>query len=181
MASVLHFFMSPDDERLFFRDLSSLRLELYPEVVPPDWRAPTVDESLIDDLEDSAYYLAAPELGPVQVDKVKRGPNKGKWMVLEVISPVIHYERSMVDPDEGVLRAGRIWAELQVSGDTQKRVQKAPQFERLFKQLSDVITRRARRSKPVGHWILPGAVKLHGEGVELRESGRKGGIVTPYR
>ena len=180
MANVIRFFMGPEDERAFFRDLAPLGLELYPEVVPPDWKAPPVNEATAEVLQEPAYYLGAPRIGPITVDKIKRGPNKGQWMVFEVVSPVIHLERSLVD-DEGILRSGRLWAELQVSGDTQRRVQKAAAFEKLFRQVSDWITRRARRSQPIGYFILPDAVRMHEAGIELRESGRKGAVVRPYR
>lgn len=181
MANVIHFFMGPEDERNFFREIASAGLELYPEIVPPDWKPPKVEESLAGTLEAPAYYLSDPTLGPVTADKVKRGPNKGKWMILEVVSPVIHYQRSILDPEENVLLPGRLWAELQVSGDVQKRVQKAPQFERLFRTLSETITRRARKSQPVGWWVLPDAVRLHNAGTELREEGRKGAVIRPFR
>ena len=41
--------------------------------------------------------------------------------------------------------------------------------------------RRARRSQPFGYFILPDAVRMHEAGTELRESGRKGAVVRPYR
>jgi hypothetical protein len=181
MASVIRFFMGPEDERALFRDLAPLGLELYPEIVPADWQAPQVDESVLPLLVEPAYYLGAPHIGPITVDKVKRGPNKGKWMIFEIISPVIHYRRSLVDPEDGTLRSGQIWAELQVSGDSQRRVQKAEAFERLYKQVSDIVARRARKSQPTGYLVLPDAVRLHKAGTELREEGRKGEVIRPYR
>ena len=181
MANVIRFFMGPEDERNFLRDIAPLGLELYPEIVPPDWKAPKVDEHLVGQLEDPAYYLGAPEIGPITVDKVKRGPNKGKWMIFEVVSPVIHYQRSQIDPDDGSLLPGRIWAELEVSGDTQKRVQKADAFAKLYRQVAETISRRGRKSQPVGYLVLPDAVRLHNAGTTLREAGRKGAVIRPYR
>jgi len=181
MANVIRFFMGPEDERAFFRELAPLGLELYPEVVPPDWKAPPVDEAAVELLGDPAYYLGAPQVGPITVDKVKRGPNKGKWMIFEVVSPVIHYRRSLLDPEDGTLRSGQLWAELEVSGDTQRRVQKSALFQKIFRQVSEIVSRRARKSQPVGYLILPDAVRLHQAGTELREEGRKGAVVRPYR
>ena len=181
MANVIRFFMGPEDERSFLRDVAPLGLELYPEIVPPDWKPPKVDEKLAGQLEEAAYYLGAPEIGPITVDKVKRGPNKGKWMIFEVVSPVIHYERSIVDPEDGTLRPGRLWAELEVSGDTQRRVQKASSFAHLFRQVTDIVARRARKSQPTGYLVLPDAVRLHNAGTELREEGRKGAVIRPFR
>lgn len=181
MASVVRFFMGPEDEKNFLKDIASLGLVLFPEVVPPDWDPPPVDEGLWGELHDDAYYLGAPEVGPITIDKVKRGPNKGNLMILEVVSPVIHYSRSLYDEEGKVLRSGRLWAELQVSGDTQKRVQKAPIFEKIFASLEAAIARRGRKSQPVGHFILPDAVRLFQSGVELREQGRKGELYRPWR
>lgn len=181
MASVVRFFMGPEDEKNFLRDIAPLGLVLFPEVVPPDWDAPAVDDALAGELEDDSYYLGAPEVGPITIDKVKRGPNKGKLMILEVVSPVIHYSRSIYDEEGKVLRSGRLWAELQVSGDVHKRVQKAPIFEKIFAALEAAISRRGRKSQPVGHFVLPDAVRLYQAGVELREQGRKGDVFRPYR
>lgn len=173
--------MGPEDERAFLREIAPLGLLLYPEAVPPDWEAPVVDEELADQLVEPAYYLGIPDAGRIDVDKIKRGPNKGKWTILEVTSPVIHLQRSLLEDGESVLRGGRIWAELQISGDTERRVQKTPVVEGVFRRVSEAITRNARRSQPVGHFILPHACRLHEAGVELREPGRKGGVVRPFR
>jgi hypothetical protein len=173
MANVVRFFMAPEDEKAFLREIAPFGLELYPDLVPPDYRAPKADETLAGTLDEDSYYLAAVAIGPVTVDKVKRGPNKGKWTILEVVSPVIHWERSRVDED-GVLRSGRLWAELQVSGDVQKRVQKSAQFETLFRKLEEVVRRRAHRSDPPGYHVEPGAAAAFKAGTELREAGRKG-------
>ncbi len=178
MANVVHFFMDPEDERAFLRELAPFHLELYPDLVPPDYRPANVDEALAGTLEEGSYYLAASEIGPVTVDRVKRGPNRGKWTILEVVSPVIHWERSLPDED-GVLRSGRLWAELQVSGNVERRVQKSAQFEALFKRLEEVVKRRARRSDPVGYHIQPGAAAAFHTGTPLRAAGRKGEAVRP--
>lgn len=178
MASVVRFFMTEGDERSFLADIARFGLELYPEVVPQGLKPPLAGPGV--SLEDPAYYLAVPGAGPVKVDKVKRGPDRGKWMVLEVTSPVIHWQRSLPDED-GALRSGRLWAELQVSGDVQKRVQKSTLFEATFRKVEEVVRRRARRSEPVGYLILPGAVREHERGIHLREDGRNGRLVRPFR
>jgi len=180
MADVVRFFMGPEDEKAFLRDLAPLGLELYPRVVPADWKAPRVDESLAGALDEPAYYLGIPTAGDITVDKIKRGPNKGKLMILEVISPVIFFERSLPDED-GILRSGQLWAELQVSGDVQRWVQKAPTVEKTFRKVSEILGRRARKSQPVGWLVLPEASRMYADGVELREAGRKGELVRPYR
>ena len=179
MAAVVRFFMGPEDERAFLRDLAPLGLELYPRVVPPDWKAPRVDESLAGRLDEPEYYLGVPEAGAITVDKIKRGPNKGQLMILEVVSPVIFFERSLME--DGVLRSGRLWAELEVSGDTQRRVQKAPLVDRVFRRVEEIVSKRARKSQPVGWLVLPEASRMYAEGIELREAGRKGERVRPFR
>ncbi len=180
MAHVVRFFMGPEDESGFLRDLAPLDLELYPRIVPPDWEARPVDGGLAGTLEDPGYYLGIPAAGPITVDKIKRGPNRGMLTILEVFSPVIFFERSLLESNGEVLRSGQLWAELQVSGDVQRRVQKAPVVEQVFKKISDLVTRHARRSQPTGYFLLPHACRLFKEGIELRETGRKGGLIRPY-
>src|SRR5512137_565835 len=99
MATTFKFFMAEDDEVAFFRFLAQYRLEVYPVRIPPDWVPFTADAEAIARLPPDAAYLAASEAGPVQVDKVKRGPDKGFWHVDEVRSPVIFYERCTTNED----------------------------------------------------------------------------------
>ncbi len=180
MARAVKFFMAPEDEKQFLRDLAPFGLELYPRIVDLGYESPKVDDPLAGTLTEELYIHGAPSIGDVQIDKVKRGPDKGRWKILEVTSPVIQWERSVADED-GVLRSGRLWAELRISGDTQHRVQKSVEFEKLFARIEEQVKRRARKSDPVGYFVYPSAARLHKAGTELREAGRKGAPVRPSR
>src|SRR5712672_3921857 len=100
MALQIPFFMAPEDERDVLRRLSRLQLELWPEVTDPQHRAPLCGPET--ELVDPAYYLAA---GDVIGYPLKRGPDRGRWKIDEVASPVIYLARSLPDED-GELRSG---------------------------------------------------------------------------
>ncbi len=178
MARHIRFFMSLEDERQFLDELVQFEMTIWPQLVPADHEGVKVTGALADTLTEPLYYLALEQLGPVLANKIKRGPDLGKWRVDEVKSAVIQWERSIVDED-GQLRAGRIWAELKNSGDPLRRVQKNVRFEGIFRKMEDTLKKRARRSDPVGFFILPHAARLADQGLVLREDGRKGGLVRP--
>lgn len=178
MADVLTFFMAPPDEVAFFRALEPMGLTIVPEIVPAGWEPVRVCAALAGELEGESYYLAAEALGPVEVRPIKRGPHRGSLEVDEIRSPVIHYERCLREGEE--LRSGRLWAELVVSGDVHGNAGKSEAFRQLFERVRAHV-KRFRRSQPVGAWIGPAAARLFGEGVRLREAGRKGGLYRPFR
>lgn len=180
MARHIRFFMAPEDERQFLGELAPFEITIWPQLVPADHEGLKASAALAGTLTEPLYYLALEQLGPVLANKIKRGPDRGLWRVDEVKSAVIQWERSILDED-GQLRAGRIWAELKNSGDTLRRVQKNVRFEGIFRKLEESIKKRARRSDPVGFFVLPHAARLAGEGLVMREDGRKGGIVRPSR
>jgi hypothetical protein len=105
LALQIRFFMVEDDERDLLRRLERLQLELWPVLSDPGYRPPLVDASLT--LEEPAYYFAA---GDVAGYPIKRGPDRGRWKIDEVASPVIYLSRSLLDED-GELRSGYLWAE----------------------------------------------------------------------
>src|SRR3954471_827565 len=117
MANQLGFFMVRDDEVAFFRAVERFKLEVYPRRVPPDWKPFLASHETLDQLPEEDLYLAAPQIGNVIVDKVKRGPDKGHWRVDEVRSPVIFIERSRLNED-GELLSGEMWGELDVTPQT---------------------------------------------------------------
>jgi hypothetical protein len=119
MANVLRPVLDPEDERAFLRWLAQSTFEVYPRRVPPDWKAFRANAESWDRLPPE-LYLAATDLGPVLVDKVKRGPDRGHLRVDEVRSPVVYWERSQLDED-GALLAGQLWAELDVTPQTGRR------------------------------------------------------------
>ncbi len=174
MGATLHYFMLPADEVALFRSLGHQGLMLYPELVPPGYIAPAANEQLLAGLGDSAYYLAAERLGPVIVQAVKRGPNKGLLAIEEVPSPVLHYERSGRN-DAGELVAGRLWAELDVTDDPTSKFGKHRGLRLTFEEIHAWLRKSFRRSDPKGWWVGPAAARAwKGEGLVLREAGHKG-------
>ena len=178
VADVLTFFLGPDDEVALFRRLAPLGLTIYPELLDPDEPPLVLDGEAAPKLTLPAYYLAAEQLGPVEIYPIKRGPNRGAWGIDEIRSPVIHYERSLRDGEK--LVAGRIWAELVVSQSTQANLGKSEAFRQLFGKIREQI-KRLQRSKPVGVFIGAQAVRLHKTGVTLIGAGRHGKPYIPFR
>ena len=180
MANVVRFVLDPEDELAFFRAISGLKLEVYPVRVPPDWRPYLANEAAIPNLPEDALYLAEPQGGPVLVDKVKRGPDKGAWRVDVVRSPVIYCERSRTNED-GELLSGKLWAELDITPQTGRRDAAPERFRKTFLEVESWFKRACRKSEPVGFWIGPHAARRHKEGLVLRDAEPRGPILRPYR
>src|SRR5262245_8413930 len=100
--------MNAEDERALLQFLERYVLEVYPRRVPPDWRAFRARAAAHEQLPDGEIYLVASEIGPAEVDKVKRGPDKGSWRIDEVRSPVIFWQRCLKN-DDGELLSGQLW------------------------------------------------------------------------
>jgi hypothetical protein len=180
MATVLDFFMVPDDELAFFRLLERHVLEVYPRRIPEDWETFRASVENLPRLPEEELYLVASEIGPAIVDKMKRGPDKGYWRVDEVRSPVIFMERSRTS-EEGELLSGKLWAELDVTPQTGRRTAAPDRFRRLFLELEEGFKKSFRRSDPKGYWIGPKAARLYKEGLVLRINEHRGGTVAPHR
>lgn len=175
MALQIPFFMAPDDERDLLRQLARLQLEVWPELSAAGYRAPLFDESFT--FADPAYYLAA---GDVTGYPIKKGPERGRWKIDEVASPVIYLFRSLPD-EEGELRSGYLWAETETSGDNSRTGGKPVRFTKAVREIQELIKARYRKSIPVGgtvYFIGPACARL---GVAMREEGRKGEPVQVYR
>jgi hypothetical protein len=175
LALQIRFFMSPDDEKALVRSLAHLELELWPEITEPHFRAPKITESII--FTEPAYYFAA---GDVSGYPMKRGPDRGRWKLDEIASPVIHFSRSLPDED-GELRSGSFWAETESAGDYSRQGGKPVRFLKAVRELHELIKARYRKSTPVKgtvYYVGPACAR---SGVPLREEGRKGEPVTVYR
>jgi hypothetical protein len=175
LALQIRFFMAPEDERDLLRRLGPLQLELWPELSDPRYQAPIVGEATV--LEEAGYYLAA---GDVTGYPVKRGPDRGRWKLDEVTSPVIHFARSLPD-EEGELRSGAFWAETELSGDQSRTGGKPVRFLKAVRELQELVKSRYRKSSPVKgtiYFVGPACARL---GLKLREEGRKGEPVSVYR
>jgi hypothetical protein len=181
MAATLDYFMLPEDEKALFRVLARHRLTAYPDLIPPGWVAPVVDEHLAGTLEQEAYYLAMEALGPVVVHPIKRGPDKGMLKIEEIPSPVFHYERS-VRNEAGELVGGRLWAELVVTGSTEDKRGKPRGLTYVFDEVHDWFRKGWRRSDPKGYWVGPKAAEAWKRGgLVLREPGHKGRTYGVWR
>lgn len=180
MANTLKFFMTEADEKAFLRFLAQYRLEVYPVRIPPNWKPFLAAEEVLPDLPEDACYLAAADIGPVLVDKVKRGKDKGAWRVDEVRSPVIFFERCRMN-EEGELVAGKLWAELDVTPQTGRRDAAPDRFRSLVLEVEEFFKKRFRKGDRHGFWIGPDAARRSKEGVVLRDSERHGATVQPYK
>jgi hypothetical protein len=175
LALEIRFFMSEEDERELLRRLEPLRLELWPVFSDAGFSAPLVSAGT--ELADAAYYLAA---GDVTGYPIKKGKERGKWKIDEVISPVIYFLRSVRDEDGG-LRSGYFWAETEAAGDNARTGGKPVAFLRAVRELQELIKSRYRRSSPVHgltYFVGPACARM---GMPLREEGRKGESVVVYR
>jgi hypothetical protein len=177
MAIQIQFFMSPEDERELFRKLEPRGLDLYPELTARAAQPLRVDGAAAAALDGPGYYLA---VGDVTAYVIKRGQNRGRWKIDEVASPVVYFARSLPDED-GQLRSGYFWAELMVAGDNSRLGGKPDSLRRLVNDLQAHVKARFRRSQPVGYFVGPGAARLHQAGTPLREAGRKGELIAPFR
>jgi hypothetical protein len=179
MANTLSFFMAPEDEAAFLRALEPERLTLYPEIYEPSFEPfPAAAESA-GLLSGEAYYLALPAAGELVLRQLKRGPHAGLLEIDEISSPVFHFERSLMVDEE--LRSGRIWAELDAVGDRQHRLTKPDLMRSVFDRMRTHFKKRYRRSQPLGFFVGQMAARRAAEGLALREAGRKGVRVIPYR
>ena len=175
MALEIRFFMSEDDERDLLRRLEPLRLELWPVFSEAGYRAELVESTT--ELREPACYLAA---GDVNGYPIKKGPERGRWKIDEVVSPVIFFSRSLPDAS-GELRSGYFWAETEAAGDNARTGGKPVHFLRVVRDLQELIKSRYRKSSPIGgviYFVGPACAR---SGMALREEGRKGKPVRVYR
>jgi len=180
MAINIRFFMTDEDELALLRFLHRFRFEVYPVRVPPDWKTFVASEDAHDRLPEDALYFAASELGPVQVDKIKSGPDKGSWRVDEVRSPVIYFQRCRRN-EAGELLSGELWSQLDWTPQTGRRYAAPDRFRTLFLEIDRELRTRYRKSEPKGFLIGPHAARAAKEGLVLRDSERGGGTVKPFR
>jgi hypothetical protein len=88
----------------------------------------------------------------LQVDKIKRGPDKGKLRVDEIRSPVIFWERC-VQEVPGELLCGQLWAELEVTPETGRRKAAPDAFRTLYLEIESRIKKSYRKGHPKGYWV----------------------------
>lgn len=169
MANTLRLFLAADDEVHFFRFLERFKLEVYPRRIPPDWKTFIASPAVVPQLPEEELYLAAAQVGNVLVDPVKRGPDKGFWHVDEVRSPVVYFERSRLN-EEGELVSGSLWAELDVTPETGRKMSAPDQFRKIVLEIEQWLKKTCRGSEPKGFLVGPHAARLYKEGLVLRDS-----------
>ena len=191
MANTLKLFLAAEDEVQFFRFLERFKLEVYPRRIPPNWKPFMAGPGVMAQLPDEDLYLAASSVGPVLVDAIKRGPDKGFWHVDEVRSPVVFFGRSRLNED-GDLVSGSLWAEIDVTPETGRRVVAPDAFRRLYKEIEEWLKKTCRRSEPMGFLVGPHAARLYKEGLILRDAepvkqrkkgqrSKEDGTIRPFR
>ncbi len=180
MAINIRFFMTDEDERALLLFLRRFHFEVYPVRVPPDWKTFQASEETRDRLPEDALYLAAADIGPMTVDKIKRGPDKGHWRVDEVGSPVIYFERCRRN-EESELLSGELWTQLDWTPQTGRRFAAPDRFRTIFLEIERDLRTRFHKSEPKGFLIGPHAARAAKDGLVLRDSERGGGTVRPYR
>lgn len=191
MANTLRLFLAADDEVQFMRFLERFKLEVYPRRIPPDWKPFIAGPEVVGKLPEEELYLAASQIGDVRVDPIKRGPDKGFWHVDEVRSPVVYFERSKLN-EEGELVSGSLWAEIDVTPETGRRVTAPDAFRTVVLEIEHWLKKTCRGSEPKGFLVGPHAARMFKEGLVLRDSEpvkqrRKGqrsvedGKIRPFR
>ncbi len=181
MAATIFFFMTPEDERAFLRQLAPRGFEAYPEISDPGFTPIPIDGDAQPLLDEGAYYLHLPSAGEVFGRTLRRGRNAGRMEIDEVASAVFHYQRSLMDEETGELKSGRLWAELVAVGDKLHRERKADLLHVAFEEIRTFMKRRFVRSDPPGFFIGPDAVRQAKSGLVLREDGHRGGVFRPHR
>jgi len=152
MANQLLLFMLPEDEKAFVHMLEPYALEAFPQRIPADYESFQVCLSHFHRLPPQALYLFLPQAGPLLVDKIKRGPDKGKLRVDEIRSPVIFWERCTQETP-GQLLCGQLWAQLEVTPETGRREAAADVFRTLYLEIESRIKKSYRRGHPKGYWV----------------------------
>ena len=180
MPTVFPFVFAPEDEKQFCTFLGQFDLQVYPDRIPPDWQPFKLDGSTASRLDAPGYYLAAPHLAEMRMRPVKRGREKGHQEIDETGSPVLHYLRSYTD-EKGELRSGRLWCELNLNGDMQRNPAFPEPFRRILVLIREQLHTRGHRSDPSGFVIGAQAARLAKNGLVLREEGRKGGVLKPWK
>ncbi|MCL2013117.1 MAG: hypothetical protein FWG75_10075 [Cystobacterineae bacterium] len=163
MAHQLRVFMLPEDEKAFVHMLEPYALEAFPRRIPSGYESLKVCLHNFERLPQEALYLFLSKAAPLLVDKIKRGPDKGKLRVDEIGSPVIFWERC-VQAAPGELLCGQLWAELEVRPETGRRKAAPDVFRTLYLEIESRIKKSFRRGNPKGYWVGKEAAMAHKAG-----------------
>jgi len=152
MAHQLLLFMLPEDEQAFVHMLEPYALEVFPRRIPEGYESFKLCLPHFHRLPPEALYLLLPKAAPLLVDKIKRGPDKGKLRVDEIRSPVIFWERSQQEVP-GELVCGQLWAQLEVTPETGRRTAAVEPFRALYMEIESRIKKSYRKGHPKGYWV----------------------------
>jgi hypothetical protein len=180
MPTAIDIVFAPEDEAQLFEFLERFHLTVYPDRIPPGYSPFLVRRDTAARLVEPSYYLAAEEVGPIQVRTVKKGRDRGATRIDETSSPVIHYDRSIKD-ELGQLRSGQLWTELNITGDVQRNSAFPDTYRRVWLQMREHLISRCHRSNPPGYLVGIQAARLARAGLVLREAGRKGDLLEVHK
>jgi len=152
MPNQLLVFMLPEDEKAFVHMLEPYALEAFPRRIPVGYEGLHVCLQNFDRLPPEALYLLLPKAAPLLVDKIKRGPDKGKLRIDEIRSPVIFWERSLQETP-GELVCGQLWAQLEITPETGRRKGAPDAFRALYLEVEARIKKSYRKGSPKGYWV----------------------------
>ncbi|MGC4115784.1 MAG: hypothetical protein QM765_14520 [Myxococcales bacterium] len=179
MANTLLFFLTDEDEVAFFRALEPLDFEVYPEVSPKGYQPFKASAANASKLEEEAYYLAAPQFGELVCREVRKGPHRG------MLSSTRCAPRSCTTSARAWTRTascapGRSGPSWEIAGDRQKLMTKPDLLRAAFDRVRSYL-KKLHHSEPNGYFIGHHAARKFKEGLVLREAGRKGETVVPFK
>lgn len=173
--------MNEADEKAFLQFLERYRYEVYPRRVPPDWVTFRAKASEHERLPPDDLYLCASDIGPAEVDVVKRGRDKGFWRIDEVKSPVIFWQRSLMN-DDGELLSGQLWAELEITAQTGRRDAAPDRFRVMFIEMESWLRKSFRQGNPKPFLVGNATARAVKEGqLKLRDAKHRGELVTVHK
>lgn len=182
MPTAVEIVFAPEDEKLFFEFMARFHLTAYPQRIPPGFKPIPVRPDSQPLFTEEDYYLASEEIAPPALRPIKKGKDRGYQQIDETACPVIFYGRCIFD-ENNELRSGKLWTELNLNGDMQLNTNIFPEaYRRMWIQMREHIVARCRKSDPAGFYIGGQAAREARAGTMLlRETGRKGGPIKPYR
>lgn len=180
MPAAIEVVLAPEDEKQLLRFLEPYALTAYPDRIPPDFQPFAVAAENHALLTEPGYYFAGEQWGAVSVRTIRKGVDRGFQEIDETNSPVIHFDRSLMD-ETGQLRSGKLWTEINVVGDMQRNPAFPEPYRRMWLALRDYLVNKCHKSEPSGFFIGAQAARMSKAGTPLRVQGRKGWLLTPYR
>ncbi len=122
----------------------------------------------------------ASDIGPALVDPIKRGKDKGLWRINEVTSPVMFWERCVMNDDDELV-SGQLWGELDITEQTGRKDPAPERFRRRFLEIDVWIRKNYRKTHPKGFWAGPHLLRqIKQTGLKLRENHHFGRLIQVH-